>query len=101
MNAFGLKNFVLGAACASMLIAGSGGAMAQSVAKPAKAAALNCDAKAQRGKAACSRVARATAPVSAEARNPGGPMVWDVVETWLKAKGKISSRRLNTPEIES
>ena len=41
------------------------------------------------------------APVSAEARNPGGPMVWDVVETWLKAKGKISSRRLNTPEIES
>lgn len=67
MNAFGLKNFVLGAACASMLIAGSGGAMAQSVAKPAKAAALNCDAKAQRGKAACSRVARATAPVGAEA----------------------------------
>ncbi len=37
------------------------------------------------------------APVSAEARNPGGPMVWDVVETWLKAKGKISPRRLNTP----
>jgi len=39
------------------------------------------------------------APVSAEARNPGGPMVWDVAETWLKAKGTVSPRRLNTPEI--
>lgn len=63
MNAFGLKKIVLGAACASMVMAGSGGAMAQSVAKPAKVAAVNCDTKAQRGKAVCSRVARATAPV--------------------------------------
>ncbi len=41
------------------------------------------------------------APVSAEARNPGGPMVWDVAETWLKAKGKVSPRKLNVPEIRT
>ena len=43
---------------------GSGGAMAQSV---AKAETVNCDAKAQRGKATCSRLARATAPIGDEA----------------------------------
>ena len=63
MNAFGLKKIVLGAACASMLMAGSGGAMAQSVAKPGKVAAVNCDTKPQRSKVACNKVTRATAPV--------------------------------------
>jgi sulfur-oxidizing protein SoxB len=40
------------------------------------------------------------APVAEEARSAGNPMVWDVVETWLKSRGgKIAARTLNTPKI--
>jgi sulfur-oxidizing protein SoxB len=40
------------------------------------------------------------APVAEEARSQGNKMVWDVVETWLKASGgKIAPRRLNTPQL--
>jgi len=40
------------------------------------------------------------APVAEEARNQGNPQVWDVVETWLKARaGKVSPRTLNNPEL--
>jgi len=40
------------------------------------------------------------APVAEEARTAGNPQVWDVVETWLKARGgKVSARTLNTPKI--
>ncbi len=45
------------------------------------------------------------APVAEEARSQNLPQVWDVVETWFKAKGgkaglgKIAPRRLNTPEL--
>ena len=40
------------------------------------------------------------APVAEEARSAGNPMVWDVVETWLKSRGgKVSTRQLNTPKI--
>jgi len=40
------------------------------------------------------------APVAEEARSAGNPMVWDVVETWLKSRGgKVSARQLNTPKI--
>ena len=40
------------------------------------------------------------APVAEEARNAGNPQVWDLVETWLKAKGgKVGPRKLNTPKI--
>ncbi|MEI8159378.1 MAG: thiosulfohydrolase SoxB, partial [Burkholderiales bacterium] len=36
------------------------------------------------------------APVAEEARTQGNKMVWDVVETWLKASGgKVSARKLN------
>ena len=41
------------------------------------------------------------APVAEEARMAGNPMVWDVVETWLKARGgKVARRELNTPKLE-
>ncbi len=41
------------------------------------------------------------APVAEEARNAGNQQVWDVVETWLKARGgKISPRKLNMPKVE-
>ena len=41
------------------------------------------------------------APVAEEARTAGNPMVWDVVETWLKARGgKVARRELNTPKLE-
>ncbi len=41
------------------------------------------------------------APVAEEARTAGNPMVWDVVETWLKDRGgKVSARKLNTPKLE-
>ena len=41
------------------------------------------------------------APVAEEARTAGNPMVWDVVESWLKAKGgKVAPRKLNTPKLE-
>ncbi len=40
------------------------------------------------------------APVAEEARSAGNPMVWDVVETWLKSRGgKVAARKLNTPKI--
>jgi len=40
------------------------------------------------------------APVAEEARHQKWPMVWDVVETWLKAQGgRIAPRRLNTPRL--
>jgi len=39
------------------------------------------------------------APVAEEARSAGNKQVWDVVETWLKAKGRVTPRNLNTPRI--
>jgi sulfur-oxidizing protein SoxB len=40
------------------------------------------------------------APVAEEAKSAGNPQVWDVVETWLKARGgKVSARKLNAPKI--
>jgi sulfur-oxidizing protein SoxB len=39
------------------------------------------------------------APVSEEARNAGGPPVWDLVEGWLKSKQTIAPRVLNVPRI--
>ena len=36
------------------------------------------------------------APVAADAK---GEMVWDVLETWLKDKKRISPRKLNTPKL--
>jgi sulfur-oxidizing protein SoxB len=40
------------------------------------------------------------APVAEEAAKAGHPMVWDVVEPWLKARGgKVAARRLNTPRL--
>ena len=41
------------------------------------------------------------APVAEEARTAGNPMVWDVVESWLKARGgKVGARKLNTPKLQ-
>jgi S-sulfosulfanyl-L-cysteine sulfohydrolase len=39
------------------------------------------------------------APVAEEARSAGNKQVWDVVEQWLKAKGRITPRRINTPKL--
>jgi sulfur-oxidizing protein SoxB len=39
------------------------------------------------------------APVAEEAKGAGHKPVWDVVEGWLKAKGAIAPRRLNTPRL--
>jgi len=40
------------------------------------------------------------APVAEEAKSAGNKMMWDVVETWLKAKGgKIAPRKLNAPTL--
>ncbi|MDE2047542.1 MAG: thiosulfohydrolase SoxB [Betaproteobacteria bacterium] len=39
------------------------------------------------------------APVSEEARNAGGPPIWDVVETWLRAHRTVGPRALNTPAV--
>jgi S-sulfosulfanyl-L-cysteine sulfohydrolase len=39
------------------------------------------------------------APVAEEAKNAGNKQVWDVVEQWLKAKGRITPRRINTPRL--
>ena len=40
------------------------------------------------------------APVAEEAKSAGNKMVWDVVETWLKARGgKVAPRQLNAPKI--
>ncbi|MCZ8252499.1 MAG: thiosulfohydrolase SoxB [Hylemonella sp.] len=41
------------------------------------------------------------APVAEEARNAGNKPVWDVVETWLNARGgKVAPRQLNMPKVE-
>lgn len=40
------------------------------------------------------------APVSEDARNAGGKPIWDLVEPWLKSKGRIAQRQLNTPELK-
>lgn len=39
------------------------------------------------------------APVSEEAKAAGNPMVWDVVESWLKAKGHVKPSKLNLPRL--
>lgn len=39
------------------------------------------------------------APVAEEARSAGNKPVWEVVEPWLKAKGKVAPRPLNTPRL--
>lgn len=40
------------------------------------------------------------APVAQEAAKAGNPMVWELVEQWLKARGgKVSTRRLNAPRL--
>ncbi len=40
------------------------------------------------------------APVAQEAAKAGNPMVWELVEQWLKARGgKVSARRLNSPRL--
>ena len=39
------------------------------------------------------------APVSEEAKTTGGKPIWDLVEPWLKSKGKVSTRKLNLPKL--
>ncbi len=39
------------------------------------------------------------APVAEAARDAKTEPVWDVVETWLKSKKRITARKLNTPRI--
>jgi sulfur-oxidizing protein SoxB len=39
------------------------------------------------------------APVAEEAKSAGNKPVWDVVEQWLKARGRVAPRRLNTPRL--
>nr|WP_316639651.1 thiosulfohydrolase SoxB [uncultured Roseateles sp.] len=40
------------------------------------------------------------APVAEGAGSqPGTRMVWDVLEQWLKSKGRISARKINTPRL--
>lgn len=39
------------------------------------------------------------APVAEEAKSAGHKMVWDVVESWLKAQGRVTPRKLNTPRL--
>jgi sulfur-oxidizing protein SoxB len=39
------------------------------------------------------------APVAEQARDAGNKQVWDVVETWLKAKGRVTPRKLNAPRL--
>ena len=39
------------------------------------------------------------APVAEEAKTAGNKPVWDVVEQWLKAKGRVAPRRINTPRL--
>ena len=39
------------------------------------------------------------APVAEEAKTTGGKPIWDVVEPWLKSKGKIGPRKLNLPQL--
>jgi len=40
------------------------------------------------------------APVAEEARSARNPMVWDLVEQWLKSQGgRIKPRQLNAPKV--
>ena len=39
------------------------------------------------------------APVSEEAKTTGGKPIWELLETWLRDKGKISQRPLNLPKL--
>ncbi|MES2938580.1 MAG: thiosulfohydrolase SoxB [Pseudomonadota bacterium] len=40
------------------------------------------------------------APVAEEAKTAGNKPVWDVVETWLKARGgKVAARKANLPQV--
>jgi len=39
------------------------------------------------------------APVAEEASKAGNKLVWDVVEGWLKSKGRVTPRQLNTPRL--
>ncbi|MCU0774447.1 MAG: thiosulfohydrolase SoxB [Ideonella sp.] len=39
------------------------------------------------------------APVAEEAARAGNKPVWEVVETWLKANPRVSTRKINTPKI--
>jgi len=39
------------------------------------------------------------APVAEEAKATGGKPIWELVETWLKSKGKVSPRKLNLPSV--
>ena len=39
------------------------------------------------------------APVAEEARNAGHKMIWDVVEQWLKSKGRVTPRQPNLPRL--
>ncbi len=40
------------------------------------------------------------APVAEDAAKAGNPMVWDLVEKWLKARGgKVAPRQLNNPKL--
>ncbi len=39
------------------------------------------------------------APVAEEARTAGHKMVWDVVEQWLKAQGRVAPRKPNLPRL--
>jgi sulfur-oxidizing protein SoxB len=40
------------------------------------------------------------APVAEEAAKAGHPLVWDVVETWLKNQGgRVKPRKINTPKL--
>jgi sulfur-oxidizing protein SoxB len=39
------------------------------------------------------------APVAEAARQAGNKPVWELVETWLKAKGRVSPRRPNVPRL--
>lgn len=39
------------------------------------------------------------APVAEEARSAGNKMIWDVVEQWLKAQGRVTPRQPNLPRL--
>jgi sulfur-oxidizing protein SoxB len=39
------------------------------------------------------------APVAEEAARAGNKMIWDVLEPWLKAKGRIAPRQPNLPRL--
>jgi sulfur-oxidizing protein SoxB len=40
------------------------------------------------------------APVAEEAARAGSKPIWDVVETWLRARGpRVAPRQLNTPTL--